>query len=43
MGRKRARPSEKGADNQNQSSISCPNPDSIVSQRLTNEEDKGLT
>ena len=46
MGRKRTRTTEKNSANsdQNQSSISCPDPESITAQRVTNtdSEEKGL-
>jgi len=40
MGRKRSRTTEKNSanSNQNQSSISCPDPESITAQRLTNTD-----
>jgi len=40
MGRKRARTSAKGTEDQNQSSINCPDPDSIRPQTLPNADEK---
>ena len=41
MGRKRTRNSTKGTNDQNQSSISCPDPDLIKPQPMTNTDKEG--